>query len=45
MITNNSYVRSEVEFRTGRARRAMVAGRGQRSRSSWVRRIAAAERG
>jgi hypothetical protein len=46
MITNESnyFARSEIEYRAARTRRGIAAHRGGRSRSSWIRRVAAADK-
>ena len=46
MITNdnNYFARSEMEYRASKARKGIAAQRGGRSRSSWLRRVAAAEK-
>lgn len=41
MITTNTIVKSEIDFRSARVKRGIAAHRGDRSRSSWVRRMAA----
>lgn len=37
-------IQSEMEYRRDRTRKEFVARRGGRSRSSWLRRLAAAEK-
>ncbi len=37
-------IQSEMEYRKDRTRKGIAAQRGSRSRSSWLRRIAAAEK-
>jgi len=44
MFPSDSYiVLSEVAYRKDRTRKAIAAHRGGRSRSSWLRRVAAAQ--
>jgi len=45
MIPRDTYfVLSEMEYRKDRTRRGIAAQRGSRSRSSWIRRVANAEK-
>lgn len=44
MMNTDYYVQPEVAYRRTRARKAVVASRAGRSRSSWVRRLAAADK-
>lgn len=45
MFTNDpAALSAELEYRQSRNRRTFAAARGARTRSAWVRRIAAAER-
>jgi hypothetical protein len=43
-MNNDYYVKPEMAYRQSRVRKAVVASRAGRSRSSWVRRIAAADK-
>jgi hypothetical protein len=44
MYRSDLYLQSELDYRKSKARKAIAAQRGGRSRSSWLRRIAAAEK-
>ena len=45
MIPKDTYfVLSELEYRHARTRKGVAAQRGSRSRSSWLRRMAAADK-
>lgn len=45
MIPRDTYlVLAEMEYRKDRTRKGIAAARGSRSRSSWIRRVASAEK-
>lgn len=44
MFTSDQFVQAEIEYRRARTRKELAASRGGRSRASWLRRMAAADK-